>query len=536
VAAAKLGFQMFAGNFVGHLKTSLVEWLTGALRGAGLYIPQALSLVEIGKFVLSVLGITWPKIRTMIVKALGPKGEMIMKALETGFDIVVALVKGGPAAAWEVIKDKLGNLRDMVISAIISFVEEKIVKAAVTKLLSMLSPVGAFIQAIISIYNTVMFFVERLATIAKVVAAFIDSIAAIASGAIGAAAARVEAVLGGLLTLVISFLARLVGLGGVTDFIVGKIQALQESVHQALEAGVTFLINKAKAFIASIIAKVTGKGKDKDKPDDRTEDQKKADLAAAAHEVQVLAKQDDATPETVQTKLPAIRAKFRLTDLSVVHDGPDKMHVHASINPELNEPLPLTDVGPLEDKLRSLGFFGSAPGDIKKISKGLTGSGSGNAVGAFIMSGKFDRIPGYNKSLLQIKNKSQIPAVYMAMSKADELLSAGTSKLHFEPTPPGPNVDVDLAVVAVDGSWATVFQFKRITGTLEELVAKAHGYAESQLDSAPATTKWMIISVPTWNKSDYDALPPAKKFDVFRTVHPTVNLKVTFKDGATIVL
>src|SRR5262249_7029815 len=52
VAAAKLGFQHFAANFGGHLKTSLVDWLTGALSGAAIYIPKALSLVEIGKFVL----------------------------------------------------------------------------------------------------------------------------------------------------------------------------------------------------------------------------------------------------------------------------------------------------------------------------------------------------------------------------------------------------------------------------------------------------------------------------------------------------
>ena len=252
VAAAKLGFQQFAANFGTHLKTSLVGWLTGALSGAGIYIPQALSLAEIGKFVLSVLGITWTKIRAMIVKALGPTGETIMKAMETGFDVVVALVKGGPAAAWEVIKDKLGDLKDMVLSAILGFVEEKVVKAAVTKLLSLLSPVGAFIQAIIGIYNTVMFFVERLKQIAAVVAAFIDSIAAIASGAIGAAAARVESTLSGLLTLVISFLARIAGLGGVTDFIVAKIKALQERVEKALETAVQWIVGKANAFFLNL--------------------------------------------------------------------------------------------------------------------------------------------------------------------------------------------------------------------------------------------------------------------------------------------
>ena len=73
---------------------------------------------------------------------------------------------------------------------IMNFVRDRIVQAAITKLVTSLNPAGAFIQAIIAIYNTIMFVVERLRQIAQVVAAFIDSIAAIASGAIAAAANR----------------------------------------------------------------------------------------------------------------------------------------------------------------------------------------------------------------------------------------------------------------------------------------------------------------------------------------------------------
>ena len=87
VNAAKLGFNNFADNFGGHLKNGLIDWLTGALDGV--YIPKALNLAEMGKFALSVLGITWAQIRGKIVKVLGPSGEKIMQGLETGFDIVV---------------------------------------------------------------------------------------------------------------------------------------------------------------------------------------------------------------------------------------------------------------------------------------------------------------------------------------------------------------------------------------------------------------------------------------------------------------
>ncbi|MBF8296786.1 MAG: hypothetical protein HW389_3331, partial [Bacteroidetes bacterium] len=176
VRAAKLGFQQFASNIGKHLKASLIQWLTGSLGGAGVYIPQSFEIRELIKFVLSVLGLTWQNIHQKLVSAVG---ETAVKAMETGVEIVVALITQGPAAAWEKIKEQLTNLKEIVIEEIMSFVVSKIVQSAITKLLSMLSPAGAIIQAIIAIYNTIMFFIERMRQIIQVVTAFIDSISAI---------------------------------------------------------------------------------------------------------------------------------------------------------------------------------------------------------------------------------------------------------------------------------------------------------------------------------------------------------------------
>jgi hypothetical protein len=322
VNAGKLGFQQFAGNIIKHLKKALIDWLTSSLSGAGIYIPQALTLAEIGKFALSIVGVTWPKIRAKIVKALGQNGETIMKALETGFDIVVALVTGGPAAAWEVIKDKLANLRDMVLQMIIDFVKDSVVAAAVKKIVGMLVPGGAFLTAILTIYDTVMVFVERLKQIAAVVASFIDSIAAIAAGNIGAAANRVESTMAGLLSLVIAFLARFAGFGKVSGYIVDKVKGVQAKVDQALDKGIELVIGKAKAFIA----KLFGKGKDK-------KDDPKARLTAAVGEVQRLMDAPEATLDSVQSALPGIRGRHQLTSLQLIKDEEDIFHAEAVINP-----------------------------------------------------------------------------------------------------------------------------------------------------------------------------------------------------------
>ena len=70
VRAAKLGFEMFAGNILTHLKNALIKWITGPLGEAGVYIPKSFSLLEIIKLVLSVLGLTWQNIRTKLLKII----------------------------------------------------------------------------------------------------------------------------------------------------------------------------------------------------------------------------------------------------------------------------------------------------------------------------------------------------------------------------------------------------------------------------------------------------------------------------------
>ncbi len=243
VRAAVQGFRGFASRFLTHLQASLIGWLTGALGGAGLYLPKSLAPMELVKFVLSVLGLTWANIRGKLVAATS---ETVVTALETGFDIVRTLVTEGPAAAWQKIVETLTNLKQMAIDAIMDFVKSKVVEAAITKLMSLLSPAGALIQAIIATYNTIMFFVERIRQIAQVAAAFIDGIAAIAAGNIAPAAERVEQTMAGLLTLVISFLARIAGLGKVADAVTGLIAKIRAPIDKALDKVVAWIVATAK--------------------------------------------------------------------------------------------------------------------------------------------------------------------------------------------------------------------------------------------------------------------------------------------------
>jgi hypothetical protein len=354
VQAAKLGFQNFASNFGTHLKEGLIDWLTGSL--PGVYIPKAMSLAELGKFALSVLGITWAQIRAKIVKALGPKGETIMKGLELAFDVVKALVTGGISAAWALIMEKLTSLKDMVIDGIIGFVTDSIIKKAVPKLISMFIPGAGFISAIISIYDTVKVFIEKLAKIVAVVKSFVDSIVDIASGQIAGAASRVEGALGGLLSLAISFFAGFVGLGNVASKVLEVIKKVQTAVDKALDAAIDFIVTKAKALFASLFS-------GKDKPDDRTDAQKQADLDAAVGKAEKLLAEPGADIDKVRKKLPAIKTQYRLTSFDVIVDSEqadnEVVHVHAEINPKKDsgaKNLAKGTVGDLGIKRSSLSF------------------------------------------------------------------------------------------------------------------------------------------------------------------------------------
>jgi hypothetical protein len=243
VNAAKQGFLGFASRFLTHLQAGLINWLIGAL--PGVYIPKAFELGEIVKFVFSVLDLTWENVRAKLVKVVG---EPVVKAMETGFDIVVTLVTQGPAAAWDKIKEQLTNLKDMVIGGIINFVVETVVTKAIPKLISLFIPGAGFISAILSIYDMIMVFVNKLAQIAQVVKGFIDSIVDIAAGSIGAAAAKVESILANLLSLAINFLAGFIGLGKVADKIKAVLEKVRGTIDKALDALIAWIVKMAKTL------------------------------------------------------------------------------------------------------------------------------------------------------------------------------------------------------------------------------------------------------------------------------------------------
>jgi hypothetical protein len=318
VRAAKAGFQRFAGNFLTHLQAGLIAWLTGSL--PGIYIPRGFNLTEILKFVLSVLGLTWANIRGKLVRAVG---EPAVRAMEMGFELVVTLVRDGPAAAWAQLREALANLRQMAIDAIIDMVINLVVTRAVPRIVAMFIPGAGFISAIVSIYGTIMTFINQISRIVQVVRSFLDSMMAIAAGNIAAAAARVETTLAGLLTLAINFLAGFAGLGRVADRVRALIERIRAPIDRALDRVVTWVVAMARR-LGRFVAQAGV-------PNDPNE---RLRLAVRAATTAARALRGRVTAPLLQGAFAAIRTRYGLSAIEAFEQA-GQWWVRATINPIL---------------------------------------------------------------------------------------------------------------------------------------------------------------------------------------------------------
>jgi hypothetical protein len=238
VAGVGQGLDNFKNNILGHLRNAFMNWLFGALQGAGIQLPDDLDFAGILSIAMQVLGLTYQAIRARAVNLLG---EDVVATLERFAEPFIVLFRDGPGALWEWIKEQLGNLKDMIIGEIEDWVVTRVVKAGIMWIVSLLNPASAFIRACKAIYDIVMFFVERGREIMDLVNAVIDSITEIARGSLAGAAKMVEDALAKALPLAISFLASLLNLGGISDKIREVIDKAREPVTQAVD----WLIGKA---------------------------------------------------------------------------------------------------------------------------------------------------------------------------------------------------------------------------------------------------------------------------------------------------
>ncbi|HEY0320033.1 MAG TPA: polymorphic toxin type 15 domain-containing protein [Pyrinomonadaceae bacterium] len=244
VTGVMQGLNNFKSRLDTHLIKGLMDWLFGAMAGAGLQLPDKFDLQGIISIVLQILGLTYANFRA---RAVAIVGEPVVAAIEKTAEVFKIIATEGISGLWRFIKDQLTNLKSMVLDAIFAYIKEKVIMAGITWIIGLLNPVSAFFKACKAIYDIVMFFITRGRQIMELVNAIIDSMSAIAKGAVGVAAGFVENALAKTIPVAIGFLASLLGLGDPSKPVREFIEKARAPVNKAIDWAINLAVKGVKA-------------------------------------------------------------------------------------------------------------------------------------------------------------------------------------------------------------------------------------------------------------------------------------------------
>ncbi|MDQ0850364.1 hypothetical protein QFZ65_002302 [Arthrobacter sp. B3I9] len=335
IDGVKGGILKFKDNILGHLKKGLMGWLFGALSEGGVELPDTFDIKGIIKLLASIFGLTWANIRNRIVKKIGEKA---MAAVEKGVEIFQVFASQGVAGLWQMLLEKLGNIKDMILDQVKDFVISKVITAGITWLIGLLNPAAAFIKACKLIYDVVMFFVNNAERIMKFVNTIIDSVADIVRGNVSSVVNKIEEVLGQMVPILIGFLASVIGLGGIGQKIRQIIETLQKPVNKALDfvikTGLKLagpIIRGIKGFAGKVKGKVAeGKAYVKGKVEAGkawVRGKSGGDIGPSIEAGKRLLLAKRATVASVRAGLPALKQHFGLREADLVSVG-SLHHIH----------------------------------------------------------------------------------------------------------------------------------------------------------------------------------------------------------------
>jgi hypothetical protein len=236
VDAVKSGFSMFAEHIGKHLRDALVGFVTGNLKDVGVSANGESGPGGIGGIILQVLGLSPAQMKEKVAVKLGIRDPSV---LDKAWSTVKTLFTDGASALWGKIKETAGDIRDKVESEMKEWIGFQIVKAGLKWILSLLSPVSALLRAIKMIYDVMNFFVSNLDRIIDLVNGVLTSITAVVAGNIAAAAKFIENSAAKGLSLLLGFLASLLGLGGVG----AKMQSIVQRVRSIVDRAVDRILN-----------------------------------------------------------------------------------------------------------------------------------------------------------------------------------------------------------------------------------------------------------------------------------------------------
>ena len=322
-AGVKQGFQQFFDNFGTHVLHGFWAWLFSGLE-VPIPMPTDFSAGSLFSFALQLMGITWPRVREILVRHVGEQNVAI---IEAAWQLISVLIQQGPQGLVNMIKEQLTPemIVQTILEAAVEYLVETLIQQVIMRVIGMLNPVGAIAQAIDLIYQVCSWIFRNAARIFRFVEAIVNGMADVIAGNIGGLANKVEQSLALLVPPVIDFLAGLLHLGGLPNQVAEVITALQARVYQVMDLVIGTLAERGRALL-----RAAGLGGEDDEEGGHNNDAElgttvRFSAAGESHRVWVQTAGEDATlmvasiPQPIENKIGEWRGK--VSDLPQEQQG-----------------------------------------------------------------------------------------------------------------------------------------------------------------------------------------------------------------------
>ncbi len=264
MAGVGAGFTLFFDKIGTHLFEGLLEWLLDGLRqaGIGIEIPREITPRSALGFFLELLGISWARIRKILVAELG---EQSVALIEKSVRVIQTLATKGISGIIDDIKAMLDPkaIIDNIIHAAVRFITERLIVQVAKKILLMLNPVGAILAAIEAVYRVLKWIFHNAARIFHLIEAVVNGVADIIAGNTGGVAKLIDKALATLIAPVIDFLADYFGFDGLPAKVAEALKGLQAWVEESLQVVIKWLVGIGKRTLAALGVKSTAGKADK---------------------------------------------------------------------------------------------------------------------------------------------------------------------------------------------------------------------------------------------------------------------------------
>jgi len=254
VTGLKDGISSFIGDIGTHLQEAFWTWLTDAAPGKAIRLSLGSGVAGLFDLVMQVLSLTAADLRAIVDKILGPEFmQLVDKGVafaEKVFEPVIILVKKGPVAFWDYIKEQLGDLIQSTFDRVKESVFFAVIKRGIIWIAGFFVPGGGFVKIVKAIVKAFQFVAENLDRIRMFFDSIFDSMEAATQGNPSGVASKIIAGLKMGIVLALSFLATQLGLGDIIDKVHKILHALRRPIVNAIE----WILRKVKPFATRIVA------------------------------------------------------------------------------------------------------------------------------------------------------------------------------------------------------------------------------------------------------------------------------------------